>query len=491
MKNLKKTVKTAYSREYSAESDFAGISKEMGYAITSPKPYVNPFRIVRNTVAVAVACLIGMMLVPVGYVFFSGFSIRDTVSRNAVSYSEAQMDILDSATFRALNSISYDPDRQYTRIDDEAFIASVDSFAYAVFSKMSLTKNGLFSPLGLYMNMDMAYLAVGEEFTELRDNLDALLGGTSYSRGKNISLALRNNYHVSQTGHNVSNVQMRQAAFVDHGREVSGDFVSEATKRRAEVYTADLQSPEDLSKIARWASEAVMEENYLLPSDFSTDQYSVLLLLTSLSFESQWDITFAKEDNVDSRFYPLGGGPIETTFMSHDLSTYYYQGEGFVSFSDYYRSGYSIQYFVPNDLEDHILDLLPADFLSISPREEGEYGYVRLYAPRFELVSTNDFTGVLRSLGLSGLYGDTGRDVLSGIYEAGAGLESRLVSTKQKNTISFTEDGTKASSLTWSLGAGSTAPGGNGDEVWLNQPFVYCIRDLDGLPLMLGYLAVP
>ena len=63
---------------------------------------------------------------------------------------------------------------------------------------------------------------------------------------------------------------------------------------------------------------------------------------------------------------------------------------------------------------------------------------------------------------------------------------------KQKNAISFHEDGTTIRSLTFSMGAAkSAAPMVDVLEVKLDQPFIYIIYDSNDLPLYLGYVVHP
>jgi hypothetical protein len=63
--------------------------------------------------------------------------------------------------------------------------------------------------------------------------------------------------------------------------------------------------------------------------------------------------------------------------------------------------------------------------------------------------------------------------------------------SKQKNAISFKEDGTEIVSVTVTSGYGATsaAPVYGTYRVNLNQPFVYCIYDSNGLPIYMGNVA--
>jgi serine protease inhibitor len=70
-------------------------------------------------------------------------------------------------------------------------------------------------------------------------------------------------------------------------------------------------------------------------------------------------------------------------------------------------------------------------------------------------------------------------------------LYSDIQKTKQKTTVSFDEDGTIVKTVTFSFGAAGTSTAPGGSQVDLNQPFVYCIKDRSGLPLVLGAVNDP
>ena len=67
---------------------------------------------------------------------------------------------------------------------------------------------------------------------------------------------------------------------------------------------------------------------------------------------------------------------------------------------------------------------------------------------------------------------------------------SYLTYTKQKTVVSFNEDGTVVKSIVMSRE--NAGKGGHmGNAVTLNRPFVYCIKDSQGLPLVIGNVSDP
>jgi len=73
-----------------------------------------------------------------------------------------------------------------------------------------------------------------------------------------------------------------------------------------------------------------------------------------------------------------------------------------------------------------------------------------------------------------------------------------LTAIKQKNKISFSEDGTIIKSTTYVQlgGAKSAAPHKDGEtidtyDIKLNQPFIYVVYDKNDLPLYVGHVDMP
>ena len=90
-------------------------------------------------------------------------------------------------------------------------------------------------------------------------------------------------------------------------------------------------------------------------------------------------------------------------------------------------------------------------------------------------------------MGLSNIYqGNHLLNALNGWY-----VYSYLSYTKQKTVVSFDEDGSVVKSVTMSMENAGKAIGEHGYHVTLNQPFVYCIKDTQGLPLVIGSVIDP
>ena len=110
------------------------------------------------------------------------------------------------------------------------------------------------------------------------------------------------------------------------------------------------------------------------------------------------------------------------------------------------------------------------------------------------MTCKSDITDIIKGTGIQKMYEyKPGHHYIDNACETPNFEDASYVKcTKQKTSVSFDEDGTVVKSITFSLGNGmdSYHPS-NGYEVVLNQPFVYTIKDRDGLPLVLGAVNNP
>lgn len=487
---LGKRLRDEYERVYRPSSDYEAFCQDSGISAQKKdkKPgYFNPIRVGRYVLTAVSCLLVAVIVIPIGAFLIASIRIKDSVRSNEARFSLQEVELAQSKTFRALNEIEYREDNGYQKVSP-SFVSHTLSLGEDLFFGLDPKENTVFSPLSAYAALDLASLAVtvGDETTAAQ--FDALLGEKE-ERESEVAKALRNNFYVSKGGERgESTVQMRQAAFVDARLGAAPTFVEEATSRRAEVYEADFTSSTDKAMMASWGSKALGQEGFVSPGELGLNEDSTLLILSSLYFQSRWEKAYSPDDTLERPFYRLDGSSVMTDFMNHEILSDYYEYEDYVSFYDYYESGYAIEYFVPKTQDGDIKQILSGkDFLT--PSVEKTSRMVDLYVPRFSYDSLLDFTDVLKGLGLENAF-DAESNHMAGCYEEEGVVQSALTSFRQKNRIALNEDGTTAHSLTFVPAFGALAPA-PGDLVYLNQPFVYCLRDLDGLPLFLGYVSDP
>ena len=483
--NLDKKLKKAYNQKVTKPNG----QQEVVERISVKKTHHTLFRTLKITGLVA-ASLVGTLVLSMGgYIIATSLhTISKDQSIKKARFSIYDTKLLQNETFKMLNSISYTEELENNPID-ENFINKVNEFASNSFMLSDQTSSVAYSPLMLYTQLDLISCAVSDEETKAQfDN--ALLINDASTRQKNIYNAMKNNFFVQKENKNT--VQAKNAVFVEQELGAADQFVNDMTSRNTEVYEMDFHSKKDVESAADWINQSVNEPNFVDPNYFELQDDSALLFASTLYFDNSWRQKYKVQDTKEDDFHLIDGNTARVKFMNHAYFGPITEYDKYVSLTDYYSSGYSIQYYVPKNIKDSIFELLPNNFLSNIDSAENKHA-ISLSLPKFSLTCDSRLTDMIKTLGVTNPYVFRSNH-LKNAFKAADDLEySYLVYTKQKTNVSFDEDGTVVKSLTLSMGAAGKAarPMGDAYEVQLNQPFVYCIRDRQNLPLIVGSVQNP
>ena len=480
---LDKLLKTAYNAEVSAPHNY----KEVAESVVARKTHHYFFRALKLAGVVSFSLVGAFALTIAGAFLIAGTHIDERPqSIKKARFSVYDTNLIMSETFKRKNSINYTAEKENLEIDPE-FKQAVNQFACNSFAKVGKNKNYAYSPLMLYTNLDLISCAASDEETKLQfDNV--LQSDDTNLRKTGISAAMRNNFFADDE--RKSTVQAKNAVFLENKYGARDSFVNDMTERNAEVYEMDFQNPADVNKAVEWANMSVNEPGFLNANDLNIEYDSAMLFLSSLYFDNCWLQKFMVEDTKPDNFYAYDGRIVQKDFMNHVAYLGFTDQKTYVSVTDEYANGYSIQYFVPKKIEDNIFDLLPDDFLFKADKHD--YKSVSLYLPKMSLTCESDLLDMAKNLGVTNPYEEGSNHLKNAFAENDEIKYSYLNYTKQKTSVSFDEDGTVVKTLTITLGAaGTDSYHGNGYEIKLNQPFVYCIRDPKGLPLVLGSVVDP
>lgn len=482
--SLKNKLKEAYSQKVTnpkGYDSFKGKSE-----VTKTHYYL--FKSLKLTGFVALG-IVGVFALTVGGMALAAsmqFDEHAAESVKKVRFSMYDTNLIESETFKYLNSIEYTSQKEFNIINED-FVTYVNKFAENTYKGFDKAYNFAYSPLMLYTQMDLISLAVSND--EAMNEINTALGTDDATmRGENVLKAMLNNSFANKE--EKSTVQTKNAVFYDPYRansNINPTFLEELTKRHAEAY--NLSYDTDISYILKWIDESVNENGFLTEKDLDIDELTFISFVSSLYFDNTWESKYCAENTKEKEFHLANGEIVKTKFMNHVIGTEFEDFDKYVSIKDYYKNGYYVQYYVPKSLEDNIFDLLPENFLTKAPEEETNYRAVSLSMPKFEIECKNDISEVVKGAGIKEIYNRDGNCLLNAIENPSYSY-SYVKHTKQKTTVSFDEDGTVVKSVTFSMGNGAKASP-NGFDIDLDQPFVYCIKDRSGLPLVLGAITNP
>lgn len=433
-----------------------------------------------------VTCLVLVVAVPL-IVFVAAFTDIDEHGKLLnKNYTINEVKMIESSSFKKLNEVVYPSiaaDKGLTLDDD--YINAVKEFSYNVYDSLEYSKENMsFSPFGLYSNLSI--MATCSNVETVNEEFNNLLGLNKEIRKENYKKAYLNDYFVNESG----TLQMYNGLFADSKYEINNSLLNDLTDLYVEAYSLDLLNDEDVKKMLSWVDQKVDEKNFLEKKDLEIDEYTALLLMSTLYFDNKWATMFSNDDTYSSTFNTINDEKINVEYMIHSYFGKVYRYEKYDSFYDYYKNGCKVQYITPRSdiqVDENIYELLDGvNFFNENEENVNDEVIITLSVPKFDSSSFIDFSDTLKDLGLMSVFNKDGKAFNNVFTNLNENDSIFLKYVKQKNVISFNEDGTTIKSVSFGgFGASSAGPM-TSLTVKLDRPFVYVIYDPSGLPIYIG-----
>ena len=219
---------------------------------------------------------------------------------------------------------------------------------------------------------------------------------------------------------------------------------------------------------------------------------TVLALVSTLYYSASWHDKFSSAATTQDVFH-APNGDVSTDFLhSSDSNTVYY-GDGFSAIGLSLENSGRMWLLKPDEGVDAAELLQNEDTLGFllanGEWSQTQRAIVNLSLPKFAVSSDLDILDTLAQLGMT--------DVLDGIKSdftplTAANDSLALTQAKHAARVKIDEDGCEAAAYTI-LGVEATAMMGPEDEIdfTLDNPFVFAITGIDGLPLFVGLVNQP
>lgn len=412
------------------------------------------------------------------------------------SYTRSEIATIDQDTFKKLNNITFPSLALEKNGVNGEYILAVRNFANNVYQHLEKTDNFSFSPMGLYAVLSI--MSMGCSNPEYNELIDQLLCANKATRNRNYASFYKNNYFARDTG----TTQIYNGLFTTNQYELNNSFLSKLADYYCEAYELDFNKDADVEQVLDWVNSRVQEPGFLKRADLVIDEETVMIIFNTLYFNNKWQKTFMTSSTYPDDFYLQNGNTVTAQYMRHSYRGDVYDYDKYISAYDYYYNGYKVQYLTSKDVNDSIYDLIKnVNFLiedetkrlTPSNLDYQDNIIINLSVPRFESECKLDFKSVLTELGLGVIF-----DRFSYAFnDAYTGLDSDtsiyLQYIKQKNKVSFNEDGTIVKSVTYgSLGAAESEPRVYDTiDIKLDSSFIYVIYDADNIPLYIGHVDNP
>ena len=348
-------------------------------------------------------------------------------------------------------------------------------------------ENRVCSPLNIYMALSMlAAVTGGETRQQILDALDAesldalqkqaaqLWAENSWDDGL-VTSTLANSIWL-RDGYNYNSETLQKLGEDFYASAFSGEMGSDA-------YNNILRD---------WINEHTGNLLTEQAGKLELNADTVLALVSTLYYSASWHDKFSSAATTQDVFH-APNGDVSTDFLHSSDSNMVYYGDGFSAIGLSLENSGRMWLLKPDEGVDAAELLQNEDTLGFllanGEWSQTQRAIVNLSLPKFDVSSDLDILDTLAQLGMT--------DVLDGIKSdftplTAANDSLALTQAKHAARVKIDEDGCEAAAYTI-LGVEETAMMGPEDEIdfTLDNPFVFAITGIDGLPLFVGLVNQP
>ncbi len=479
MKNLKKQVKADFV-------DKTGQQLSFDTSALSPSPTIKKRQ--ARKVLLVTSCLASLLVVLALPILIGMFDVDDSFKMTKRTFTKNELHLIESSSFKALNEVEYPSlEREELALDPE-YVEAVKQFTTTVYQNLDANiPNVNFAPFNLYSLLEIINLMSGNN-ARARAEFDNLLGLTEEKRHENYQKALRNNFFATDD----STVQIYNSVFYANKYTPNPAIVDQLASYYTEAFQMDFLNSQDLKKLLDWIDQRMKMKDFLDPESLEITEDTVLIYLSTLYFKERWANLYSSKYTLKDTFYGHENN-IMVDYMNHTYSGVIYDEGSYVSVYDRYCDNYQIKYIVPKSLDDDIYQLTENIDILKDYGEKKSNVIIDLTVPKFDIKTEIDLSECLKRCGLQVVFDEYSFSLNDAFVNLPPELSTYLKYVKQKNNVSFNEDGTEIRSLTFAAGdnmATSTEPLDD-YKVKLNQPFIYVIYDQSNLPIFVGHIDDP
>lgn len=270
--------------------------------------------------------------------------------------------------------------------------------------------------------------------------------------------------------------------------DVNADFLTaDKTWFGASVGTLNFSSPEAGGVLNRWVRQNT--GNRIDPGFKTFDARTVMAVLNTIYFKSNWAQKFDKKSTKDDVFHAPAGDKT-VSFMTGGRSGYFENGLLQGILLPYDDNKTSMMILLPKtNLGDLLGRLTAADLAAYVKKNSGGDTEALLSLPRLKFRTSLKLDNTLKAMGLASAFDPNAAD-LSGI--AGSKGSLYLSSVVHMTYLAVDENSTEAAAITGIFAAGSAGPPVAKTVMKVDRPFLVAIVNNEtGAQLFLGAVADP
>ena len=348
-------------------------------------------------------------------------------------------------------------------------------------------ENRVCSPLNIYMALSMlAAVTDGETRQQILDalgaeSLDALQKQTAQLWTENswddglVTSTLANSIWL-RDGYSYNNETLKKLGKDYYASAFSGEMGSDAYN----------------NMLRDWLNAHTGNLLTEQANGLKLDPNTVIALVSAIYYRAPWSDSFYDGATTQDVFHAPDSDVTAEFLHSSEYNTVYY-GDGFSALGLSLQNSGRMWLLKPDEGTDASALLQNEDALGFllanGEWSQTQRAIVNLSLPKFDVSSDLDILDTLAQLGITDVM-DGGKSDFTPLTTADSALE--LTQAKHAARVKIDEDGCEAAAYTV-LAPEATAMMGPEDEIdfTLDNPFVFAITGIDGLPLFVGLVNQP
>lgn len=263
----------------------------------------------------------------------------------------------------------------------------------------------------------------------------------------------------------------------------------------ADIYNADLDSPETIKAMKKWIDEKTDRMIWEVPTE-AVDGPAKLLLYNNLYLVKTWKEVINRSDNEERAFIKPDGSSVNVEMMNSIINNgTYYQADNSMTAPLYYRDGSYMIFIKPDegvDMQTVMENDLEKIIEAYVNNEQKNARLITFTIPivKYEMAA-NELVDVMKKLGVESIF-DREKDPFSYIDE-GSGRRLDVSVISQKCSIIINEAGTEAAAVS-KIGFYDSINSIDGEinvDMTLDHEYAYVLMSSNGIPMFVGVVSNP
>ena len=339
-------------------------------------------------------------------------------------------------------------------------------------------ENSTSSPFGLYLALSM--LAECTEGNSRKQILNLLGSDVAYKNTEKANKLFK--------AANVKDTKIATSLWLgDECNPLTSLKETLPQKLMSSMYKTDFKTDDAKKQISEWINKNTNNFIKDAVADLDFDTNTIMAIVSTLYFDSEWSTAFDKEKTAPDGFYAKSG-KVTADFMNEfvEHGTVYTFSDS-TAVTKRFTNGCEMAFILPNEDKTPADVIKSGEFYNLLTDEVYYTNYdINLSLPKFDITSNTDLIDDIKSLGVTDIFNDSTSDF------SPLGVDGGWVNKIQQMTrVTINEERAKAASSTIVGGAWLDDSGPIEQiDFKLNRPFVFMIVK-DNIPLFVGTVANP